>query len=164
MILVYPGKTSLQANLSDASFEARIQLEGDPKEPWILIGSPTGARLELDGFLAMFGARGKVTDPEVMFALGTGEEAHKLRLVVAASEGDGFVKTLIGEGFKLEVGANLNWSSKHGVSFDGSAALEFAKALHLALGPIVIEMIYVQARLGSGNRLDVNLVLARRPS
>jgi hypothetical protein len=156
-MLIHPGKASVQANLADASFDARIQLEGDPEEPWVLIGSPTGARLELDGFLAMFGARGKVTDPEVLFALGTGEEAHKLRLVVGFEEGDGFIKKLIGEGFELEVGANLNWSSKKGVSFDGSAALEFAKAIHLELGPIVIEMIYVQARLGSGNRLDVNL-------
>ena len=90
-MLVHPGKASVQADLVDASFEARVQLEGDPEEPWVLIGSPTGARLELDGFLAMFGARAKLTDPEVLFALGTGEEAHKLRLVVRADEGDGFV-------------------------------------------------------------------------
>lgn len=157
MMLIYPGKAFVQASLADASFEARLQLEGDPEDPWLLIGSPAGARLELDGFRIMFGARGKVDDPEILFAFGTGEEAHKLRLVVAAEEGDGFVKTLIGDGFKLEVGANLNWSSKRGVSFDGSAALEFAKAIHLALGPIVIEMIYVQARLGSNHRLDLNL-------
>ena len=86
--------------------------------------------VELDGFLAMFGVRGQVTDPEVLFALGTGKESHKLRLVVAADDADGFLKTLIGDGFEVEVGANLHWSSKQGVSFDGSAAL-MAKAASL---------------------------------
>jgi hypothetical protein len=155
--LIYPGKALAHADTAAASFDTRMELVGAPEEPWLLLGAPPGARLELDGFLAMFGARGRVTDPEFVFSIGTGEEAQKVRLVIAADEGDGFVQMLIGEGFTLDFGANLHWSSKRGVSFDGSAALEFAKSIHLELGPILVETVYVQARLGAGDRLDVNL-------
>lgn len=157
MALVYPDGASVQTDFAEAAFEARVQLAGHPPEPWLLIGAPPGPRIELDGFLAMFGARGRLTDPEILFSVGTGPEENKIRLIVSAGEGDGFIQKLIGEGFTIEFGANLNWSSKRGVSFDGSAALEFAKTIHLELGPITIETIYVQARAGTDNRLDTTL-------
>lgn len=155
---IFPDRAALETDLADASFDAKFALFGDPDEPWLLFGDRGGMRLELDGFLGEIGMRGRLTDPEVYFSLGTGAEDNKVRLVLDAGEGDGFVQKLVPEdGFTLEFGANLHWSSKTGVAFDGSAALDFVKHIHLALGPITIETVYVSAHLGANGRLDLDL-------
>lgn len=159
IIKLYPQKVALETSLTDTRVHFFIELSGKPIDPYLLIGSTDSHWVKLDGFKALFGIDGPITDPEILLGVGTGEGDSKLRLRInlASNEGDSFIQNLAGEqDLLVEVGANLLWSSKRGVSFEGSAALDFIKHLHVALGPVSIEKIHVHAGANS-NGLDVDL-------
>lgn len=153
-IQIFGNKASLESSLADVEIKASFELIGDPIEPWVLLGSADSSRLELGGFKVMFAVQGKISDPEIIFSIGTGgAETNKnprLSFVFDPSGGDSFITTILGEdGFKVDFQSNLTWSSKTGLAFEGQSGFEVELPIHLALGPIEITTIYLAMKGGN---------------
>ena len=153
---LFPDSLDIDTDLGDAVIEAFMELIGAPEEPWLLLGDREGSRLELEGFYAAYGVRGRIDDLENIFQIGTtsteDSPPKKLRLAVRFSDdADGFINNLTGgDDIVADFAGTLTWSSKHGFAFEGSAGLEVAIPLHLELGPIEISTLYIS--LGVSNR------------
>ncbi len=146
---LYPDSLDIDNDLASTVIEANMELIGAPEEPWLLLGDREGSRLELEGFHIAYGIRGQINDLESIFRIGTtspeSSVPKKLRLAIElSSEGDGFVNSITGgDDINAEFSGALTWSSKHGFTFEGSAGLELAIPLHLDLGPIELNTLYI---------------------
>ncbi|HSB02790.1 MAG TPA: hypothetical protein VLE49_19230, partial [Anaerolineales bacterium] len=82
----------------------------DPVEPFLLIGSPNDARLQLKGMELDFDFHFTLEDPEVILKL----IMRELALVIAAR--DGFLHQLLGDGEKkLDFSLTVEWSNRNGI-------------------------------------------------
>ncbi|MET0793619.1 MAG: DUF6603 domain-containing protein [Polyangiaceae bacterium] len=138
-ILIRPSGLGVKYPFMDATtvpsvtFGAAFSFE--PAEPVLIFGKSDGIRLQTQGFTGGFEATGPVDDIEFKVSF----DVHQLSLVLAASEGDGFLHELLGDGeTKIDVPLGIDWSSKHGFGFRGSMNLEIALHPHLKLGPVEI--------------------------
>ncbi|HEU4891604.1 MAG TPA: DUF6603 domain-containing protein [Vicinamibacterales bacterium] len=147
-----PGKTTIDA-------EAGFAIQ--PPQPLILIGDPTGFRIELGGLRAGVGVRGPLASPEVIVSVGTGRGPNPptLALVIQTSDADGFLGKLIGsQPMKLEFGGMVIWSSASGFHFEGSGGFEISIPLHLNLTVIEIDTLNLAVRAGdAGIGLDAGI-------
>lgn len=111
----------------------------NPAEPFILIGSPGDARLQLKSMQVDFDFHFTTEDPEVILKLAM----QQLALVIAAS--DGFIRQLIGDGEKkLDFSLTVEWSNRSGIKFTGGGGFEVATHPHLSLGPVTIDDILIR--------------------
>jgi hypothetical protein len=137
--------------------------------PLLLLGEAGGSRLELQSPTGSVGldlhldsAANQVTlDPELSVGLQGG------KLLISSDGGDGFIATLLA-GVRLEsdFNAKLTWSPSRGAQFTGSAALEIALPVHLDLGPVQVQTVYLVAGLAGGTvpvELSVGLSAALGP-
>jgi hypothetical protein len=105
-------------------------------EETILLGTSGGTRLSVQGL----GIKWFVSGTREQMDLGFEAEAQKLRLVISAGEGDGFLqKVLSGVKVDAEAGVALGMTLLSGFSFRGGAKLALAVGTHLSLGPIEID-------------------------
>jgi len=138
-ILIRPEGLSVKYPFMDASaiptVTFGVAVSFDPPDPLIIFGTSGGVRLQMRGFRAAIEASGPVNDIELTLSLDLKEVA----VVIAAGEGDGFLHTLLGDGeTKVDIPLGVDWNSKHGFGFRGSANFEVALHPHLQLGPIEI--------------------------
>jgi len=67
------------------------------------------------------------------------------QLIIAAPSADSFLaEVLPPDEISTELDFTIGWSSKEGIYFGGSAALEVTIPLHLILGPINLDSLYLQ--------------------
>ncbi|HEV2251670.1 MAG TPA: DUF6603 domain-containing protein [Streptosporangiaceae bacterium] len=137
--------------------------------PFLLLGQAGGSRLELASPTASVGlelhldsATDRVTlDPQLSVGLQGG------KLLISSDGGDGFIATLLaGARLESDFNANLTWSPSRGAQFTGSATLEIALPVHLDLGPVEVQTIYLVAGLAGGSvpvELSVGLSAALGP-
>jgi hypothetical protein len=159
-LLIRPNGVTFESDTSNTTLNAEIALIGRPSTPYILIGSPDSHRVELEGFFASIGFKGNITDPEFIFKAGTGSgaSAPRLRFVFQAGDSDGFLKTILGEEPKyIDLSGLIVWSSKHGIGFEGTAGFSILLPLHLALGPINIDAIVIDASAGTNSPPKIGL-------
>ncbi|WP_051834106.1 DUF6603 domain-containing protein [Streptomyces sp. NRRL S-646] len=131
-----------------------VTATGPGGAPYLLIGQPGGSRLEAARLAAKLGLR-LGWDPAAGHATGAvvfGGEVTGLRLLIDASQGDGFVSTVLGGG-KLDATFDLAFAmdSQHGLQLSGSGGLEVQVPVHVELGPVEIQQIYLAARIGGGS-------------
>ncbi|HEX9893179.1 MAG TPA: DUF6603 domain-containing protein [Gemmatimonadales bacterium] len=128
---------------------AQLVIEGRPAAPFILLGQAGGSRLEVGRVDGQVGVRfnwssvtGKATVEPVVGASVTGG-----RLLVDASQGDGFLTTILA-GIKIDAPFDLGftWSLSGGIQFQGSGMLEIQIPLNLSLGPLH----FIRAYIGAG--------------
>jgi uncharacterized protein DUF6603 len=142
-------------------FEASVTagLSATPANPFLLLGTAGGSRLEIAGLAASGGialaldpATGKVGGGPVAEGEVTGG-----RLVIDTSSGDGFITTLLGQ-LRLESRFDVGFSftPQEGLRFHGSGGLEIQIPVHVELGPVQLQAIYLLATIGDG-RLPVEL-------
>ena len=112
----------------------------------ILIGQAGGSRLELLSAAArlplQLSASTGAPSPVVKF--GASLELKQGKLVIDASNADGFIATLLG-GVKVESDFDLSalYDTDKGLRFTGSATIEIALPTHITLGPISIPNLYL---------------------
>jgi hypothetical protein len=121
-------------NLSGAfNANIRIREKADRAQEIILIGSPGGSRLALQGL----GARWFAANPQGKLDLGVSGEIQALRIVVQGGEGDGFLQRILsGIHVEAEAGMEIGASLLGGVTFSGGAKLAIELPTHVDLGPI----------------------------
>ena len=133
--------------------KATLTIAGKPATPFILLGQAGGSRLEVREVNGEVGVRfnwdsvtgAAAVEPLVGASLAGG------RLVVDASEGDGFLATILA-GVKIDAPFDLGftWSLTGGIQFQGSGMLEIQIPLNKSLGPIVFQRAYVGAGFKDG--------------
>jgi hypothetical protein len=147
------------------SIDVGLLLEANQKagsDEIILIGSPGATRLAIQGLQGkVFVSKSGDTDAGFELSLDA------LRLVIAGSDGDGFISKILGDGgITAEVGLGLGISKKGGFYFTGSGGLEIQLPTHIELGPLEILGLVVALKLREGNLVlesGANLKVALGP-
>ena len=120
----------------------------EPSSPIVLIGQPSGSRLEVHAVSASAGAT-LTWDPASATAKGTlaaSASASGVHLFVQPSSDDGFLSSIIpGNGVDSTFDVGLEVDSS-GVRFNGSASIQIVLPVHLDLGVVKIDAL----RLGVG--------------
>ncbi|HEX3106719.1 MAG TPA: DUF6603 domain-containing protein [Terriglobales bacterium] len=128
--------------------------------PFLVLGSAGGSRLELQSPSAgvklnlHFDASTKqlTIDPELEIGLKGG------KLVISGDGADGFIGTLLsGVNIESDFDVDMRWSPSKGFTFVGSAAIQIQLPVHIALGPLEIISLYLQAGLQSDGSVPVEL-------
>jgi hypothetical protein len=123
-----------------------LQAKNADGSPMILVGQAGGSRLELSEFSARIPLRMTATSgaPSPNVAFGVEVELEQGKLVIDASQADGFLATILG-GVKVESNFDLGafYDTEKGLRFVGSATIEISLPIHLSLGPIEIPTLYL---------------------
>ena len=76
--------------------------------------------------------------------------AESLKLIISLGEGDSFLTSnLPAGGFEVDFNLLLGYSSKRGLFFEGSAALEIVFPFHLKLGPVELQQLILRIEIGN---------------
>lgn len=117
-----------------------VALKENAGEPTIIAGQRDASRLEVRGLSASLdvGVIGGQADATIQFSLQDG------KLFVSFAEGDGFLKNIFGDlTLESDLDLGIGWSTLDGMFFHGSAGLEVTIPIHVELGPILLESIFV---------------------
>ncbi|MCE3555575.1 hypothetical protein LWC33_29540 [Pseudonocardia sp. RS11V-5] len=136
-----------------------VGLTAKPADPLVVLGQAGGSRLEfaelsVDAGLALTFDPGTGSFTAAPTAAG---EITGGKLVIDTSSGDGFVATLLG-GARIDsdFGVGFGFAPDTGLKFHGSGALEIAVPVHVELGPIEIQTVYLAAKI-NGAAVPVEL-------
>lgn len=120
-----------------------IEREAPREEREIIFGSPEGPRLEL-GTIGLKLGFDFDREPDIFVEI----PVKGLRVVISASEGDGFLQKILPEdGIAAVFDLTIGVSSRQGIYFGGSAGLEVSLPTHISLGPIDFQSLTLSARL-----------------
>ena len=106
-----------------------------PETNALLLGSPGATRLEVAG--AEAGLQVDYLSGQLEFILSA--EVRGLALVLAAGEGDSFLRDVVGR--RRKAGGDplgVEWSSTRGLHFKGGGGFEVEVPSHIELGPILV--------------------------
>ena len=159
-ILIRPGEISVkypfEPGTTPPSAGIGVGFDFKPAEPALLFGSGDATRLQFQGGSFDLAAR----SVNGVFEVVGGGQLSGLALILAAGEGDSFLKSLLGDGAtRIDMPLGVEWSSRFGVRFKGSAAFEVAVHPHLAIGPVSIDEVTVRLAVPPQNPPDVTLEL-----
>jgi hypothetical protein len=130
-----------------------VNLQAQPPEPFVVLGEAGSTRLEFStlnfggGITFAVDSTGSATAAPSADGGITG--GH---LVIDASQGDGFLTTLLGGGTidsQFDLGFTL--AADTGLHFHGSGALELQLPVHITLGPVDIQSVYLVVQLADGS-------------
>lgn len=113
--------------------------------PFIIFGQPGNSRLEVKQFILEAKTKlnfGTSTAPTAPFVISGDIKGGKL--IIDTSGADGFINKLL-SGIKIEneFELGMGFSSSQGLFFHGSSVLEVRLNVHLSLGPIDINGLYL---------------------
>ena len=144
-----PFELEVSTPTVDVDGEVTVSIVAEPEESFVVLGEAGGTRLEfqrfeLGGGLA-FGAStsaGGSAIPTVTGGISGG------RLVVDASQGDGFLTTILGGGrVESSFDVGFSFAPDTGLRFDGSGSLEIQVPVHVEIGPVEVSAIYLVGRV-----------------
>jgi hypothetical protein len=153
-LTIRPSGVTLPSATPAFEIQASLERQSDGTTPAVLIGAPQGTRLEIGSVTvsAKFQASNAGWDLDIGTALKT------CSIVVAAGQGDGFLaKVLPADGISVQFDFAIGWSRSKGVYFGNGTALELELPLHLSLGPVTIETIYIAIKLNTDGSIGLAL-------
>jgi uncharacterized protein DUF6603/Kelch motif protein/galactose oxidase-like protein len=137
----------------EADLSVKLTAANKDGTPYLLVGEPGGSRLEAAELSASVGL-GLGWDPVDKQATGSlhlGGEVKGLKLLVDASKGDGFLqKILAGARIEAEFDLSFTIDTEHGLQLGGSGGLDVQVPVHLKLGPVEVQNLYLAVRFGDG--------------
>jgi len=133
----------------NGSFQANLTAKGqDAQHPLIVFGQAGGSRIQTDSFALGAGltitwnsaAAKAIVEPQISMAIAGG------KVVIDMSNADGFLATVL-SGVHVEAGFDIKavWAPDTGIHITGGAQLEIDLPLHLSLGPITFQTLYLVA-------------------
>lgn len=142
-----PGRAELASALPQGELEYRVS--GRPTVPWLLMGSPSGTRLELRGADAGVSFEGVGASVEMRLFFDAAGGGSTLALVLVPGESDSFIRQLLGDAeLEVAVGLGFDWSNVDGLRVTGDAGLCLTLPLELPVGPVVIERVHLCLEAG----------------
>ncbi|MET8081223.1 DUF6603 domain-containing protein [Streptomyces sp. NPDC005303] len=141
----------------DVSLGAEARRENG--DPILLIGRTGSSRLEFKRFAAALGLQTEAAagasasvEPSARLEL---EGGH---LLIDLAEGDGFLKTITGGGrIESDFALKALWSPSTGVRLEGSGALDLAIPVHVELGPVEIDTLYLSIGIGEDGSFPLEI-------
>jgi hypothetical protein len=148
-LLLHPTNgVRIEPPTANASIDAAFGLKAENADgtQMILIGKAGGSRLELQRFAGRLPLRltASTGSPSPDVSLGAELNLAGGKIVIDASEADGFIATILG-GVKVESAFDVGaaYDTENGLRFTGSATIEIAIPSHLELGPLKISNVYI---------------------
>ena len=125
----------------------------DPTTPFLIFGETGGSRLEATlvraGLIASL--EWDAVNSRAAADAGFEVKVTKANLVVDTSNSDGFLQKLLPPpGLNANFAFDLGWTAARGFFFSGSASLEHAFALNLAVGPFHVDTLHLVIDSESG--------------
>jgi hypothetical protein len=148
-----PLDVTLQPPTGTLTAAASVAVKAQPPEPFLLLGAAGGSRLEFASAELAAGVTASVdTTGGPATAAPTAEgEITGGKLVISGSGGDGFISTLLsGVHLETEFGIGFTFAPDSGLRFHGSGGLEIQIPVHVELGPVEMQAIYLRASLKDG--------------
>jgi hypothetical protein len=145
---IRPGQVDIDGDITHAGLSLKLDWDRSAiDEP--LLGSRDGVRLDLQGASMRSYWDGSDKHNEVGVEIGV----RQLYLVLATDKADSFLSHVLPpDGIQAGFDCIIGWSTLRGVYFVGSSSLEITLPLHLTLGPIVIQSLYISIEIaGDGN-------------
>ena len=143
---IFPDKTQLSSETPELDTE--FSLFSTFSGPHYLLGRADSTHIALSGFDLQFGLQGAVDDPEALIRFQTQDRKSGdagLNVSMMLNESDAFVEEVVGqEALKVNIDAEISWSSKTGFRFGGSAGLSYQAVLNKQLGPIALTNLYLE--------------------
>lgn len=120
----------------------------DNEDPFTILALPGGSGITAREAYFVGGlARTGKGDLDPKFEGGI----KKGKLSITTAGADGFLsKILPGDGINLDFDLGVGWSRDTGVYIEGNAGLDIAIPLHVDLGPLSLEWLYLDLELGGG--------------
>jgi hypothetical protein len=151
------GVALVDATQAVAGGQALVRLErttSTPGTPAFVIGDSTGTRLELGSFALEAGLVFDTARRALTLSFGAANSA----LVIAASDGDGFLSSVLpSNGFRAPFDLGLTWTSDKGLSLRGSAGMTLNLPTHLSLGPVTFTSLALGLRAQSTSGVVADL-------
>ena len=137
-------------------------ISAQPPSPVVLLGQTGGSRLEVASVDVSAGATlswdtasGTASGGPTASGSVTGG-----KLIIDASEGDGFITTLLGgQTLESDFAVQFAFAPDTGFRFEGSGSLQIQLPVHVSLGPVDISSIYLVATI-SDSAVPVELSAA----
>ena len=166
--IVPPAKITLTPPSPPLQGELLIRIVGtspEPERPFVLLSQTATSRLEAASLGFTFGLKasadpGGISNCDLLVQI----ELTGARAVLDTAAGDGFVTDMTSSS-KLQgtFGIRAAWSLQHGLTFEGSSALEIRIPQHVSLGPIELRQIFlVSDTAQEGVPLEVSAELRAR--
>ncbi len=144
-VLVTPQGASVVGG--EPALATAVVLAGRPERPWVLLGSPSGTRVELDALTVEIGIGGDITAPEAYLLAHIDDGAFRVVLDLGAA--DAFLRGVIGDTPPtISGGGELRWDTTSGLHFTGGLGLEVTITIDAAAGPIHVDSLTLA--LGAG--------------
>ncbi len=143
--------------------ETYLQWKGGKQsgDPTILLGQAGSSRIEAQQLIFRAGA-GFAWNPGTNRADGALKitaEIKRGKIVISLAGADGFLgKILAGFGLESDFDLGLGFSTKEGIFFFGSAALEIQLPLHVTIGPVDLSALTISVGV-AGGKFPVGLSL-----
>jgi hypothetical protein len=127
----------------------------DGEDPISILAFPGGSRLEARSFFVSGGiGRTKAGELDPGFEIGV----KGGKFVLTMAQADGFLSKLLpSDGISLDFDLGVGWSRQLGVYVEGNAGLEIGIPLHLDLGPVSLEWLFLALKVGAEIELDASL-------
>jgi uncharacterized protein DUF6603 len=154
-----PFDVSLRPPSGSLSAGLTVGVTAAPPSPFLLLGTVGGTRLEFASASLQAGVTAAFdTGTGAATATPTAEgEVTGGRLVIDTAGGDGFISTLLsGVHLESEFGVGFSFAPGTGLRFHGSGALEIQIPVHVQLGPVEVQALYLRAGL-DGSSVPVEL-------
>ncbi|HET8922522.1 MAG TPA: DUF6603 domain-containing protein [Candidatus Acidoferrum sp.] len=115
--------------------------------PVTLLGAHDGTRLQVQRLSGRGGFQIESPNPLDFFIE---LDLQGGQLVVSLGDADGFLTSLLPkDGLKLNFDFGIGWSKSKGVYFKGTAGLETSVPLHIDLGPVSLDTLYLKFAPGA---------------
>jgi hypothetical protein len=140
--------------------DVSVALSAQPPTPLILLGEAGGSRLELASVTLGGGAQLSWDGTKASGGPSAQGAITGGKLVIDASQGDGFITTLLGGGrIESDFALQFAFAPETGVRFEGSGSLELQLPVHVSVGAIDVESLYLVAGV-AGSQLPIELSAA----
>ncbi|MBP8265384.1 MAG: hypothetical protein KAX47_02445 [Zoogloea sp.] len=157
-IVLRPGEASIkypfQPGTTPPSAGIGIGFDFKPASPTLLLGSPKGTRLELQGASIDLGA--SFVENELDIQLAT--QLKGMALVLRPGEADSFLHNLLGDSERrLTIPLAIEWSRRHGVHFLGSEGFDTSIPANFSIGPVRVQGLTVQLLAPDDHSADLSV-------
>lgn len=126
--------------------------------PWMLLGSPDSARLELSQLHLSLSAKGTITDPNFTLEFGL----DKAAIVIDFGESDSFLQSVAGTAAqRIELGIALAWSNKTGFHISGQTNFEMTIPVHESiLDSLLIDTVFIKPTTDASGSIGLDTAIS----
>ncbi|MEP6732764.1 MAG: DUF6603 domain-containing protein [bacterium] len=142
-----PGGTTVAGGEAHVLLE-RVLPAGAPPGPVVVLGNAQGTRLELGSVSVDVGMYYDPARKELSLSAGAGKSA----LVIAPSDGDSFLESLLpANGLRAPFDVGILWTNTKGLALRGGAGLDVSIPVGFSIGGLTLSSVHMALRASGGS-------------